>query len=542
MSRESNTLPISGVVANDSTIKVAARLDGLAGRAGNYWGDNILLENFVTPYYGPVKVFAVKPGTSSVAFQRQSLSRTVLMPPATQTFTYDADGNLTADGLWTYTWDAENRLTSVTPINATPGNGPALNSLRFAYDYMGRRIVKEVSGTSGVISERRYIYDGWNLIAELAASSGSFSLVRTYTWGLDIARSLTKAGGVGQLVQVADHATSKAMFATYDGNGNVAALIDGASSASGALMAAYEYSSYGEFLRCEGTYAKENPFRFSTKFTDDETGLVYYGKRYYQPANGRFLGRDPKGEQGGTHLYAFTTNKPINRWDYLGMMMAAVSTGRQRTRREEIDGCIWEIDESEVGDVEGYGGEVWEETGRIKLWCRPNSDDSPDPAEGGTCGSNQTGSSVQALSESSGKTSFGHVKTDKREFAREAIKFPIDGQPSAPVPTDTHQALAAPVAAGAIIIGGVVITAAQLAAVGGVACLVIPSCRDALVDAAKASADIARKAAARAACEAGYAADVARCAAIGCYDKRAAAICYQEAMNARIRCLEAAGL
>jgi RHS repeat-associated protein len=327
VSRENNTLPVSGVVANDSAIKVAARLDGLAGRAGNFWGDNILLENFVTPYYGPLKLFAVKPGTSSVPFQRQSLTRTVLMPPATQTFTYDADGNLTADGVWTYTWDAENRLKTITPIVNNPGNGPVLNTLRFAYDYMGRRIVKEVSGASGVISERRFIYNGWNLIAELAVSSGTFSLVRTYTWGLDIARSLTSAGGVGQLVQVADHATSKAMLATYDGNGNVAALIDGATSANGTVMAAYEYSPYGEPLRCEGTYAKENPFRFSTKFTDDETGLVYYGRRYYSPKEGRFIGRDPKGEKGGIHLYAFVQNNAINRWDYLGMRGSVINAG-----------------------------------------------------------------------------------------------------------------------------------------------------------------------------------------------------------------------
>lgn len=356
VSRENNTLPISGVVANDSAIKVAARLDGLAGRAGNYWGDNILLENFITPYYGPVKVFAVKPGTSSVAFQRQSLSRTVLMPPATQTFTYDADGNLTADGLWTYTWDAENRLTSVTPIVVTPGNGPALNTLRFAYDYMGRRIMKEVSGPSGVISERRFIYNGWNLIAELAVSSGSFSLVRTFTWGLDIARSLTKSGGVGQLVQVADHATSKAMFATYDGNGNIAALIDGATSAGGAVMAAYEYSPFGEFLRCEGSYAKDNPFRFSTKFTDDETGLIYFGRRYYHPWKGRFLGRDPKEEFGGRNLYAFSSNNAINRWDYLGMADAPANSGtvlQVNPPPTVVFRIVIEIED----DTDGYGGD-----------------------------------------------------------------------------------------------------------------------------------------------------------------------------------------
>jgi RHS repeat-associated protein len=50
-----------------------------------------------------------------------------------------------------------------------------------------------------------------------------------------------------------------------------------------------------------------------------ETGLVYYGKRYYSPALGRFINRDPKKEHGGINLYGFVLNNPINKWDYLGM-------------------------------------------------------------------------------------------------------------------------------------------------------------------------------------------------------------------------------
>ena len=50
-----------------------------------------------------------------------------------------------------------------------------------------------------------------------------------------------------------------------------------------------------------------------------ETGLVYYGKRYYAPSNGRFLGRDPKLEAGGLNLYGFCLNNAVNLWDILGM-------------------------------------------------------------------------------------------------------------------------------------------------------------------------------------------------------------------------------
>ncbi len=64
--------------------------------------------------------------------------------------------------------------------------------------------------------------------------------------------------------------------------------------------------------------AKDVSFRFSTKFTDTETGLVYYGQRYYNPTLGRFINKDPIEESGGLNLYGFAGNDGVNRWDYLG--------------------------------------------------------------------------------------------------------------------------------------------------------------------------------------------------------------------------------
>jgi RHS repeat-associated protein len=64
--------------------------------------------------------------------------------------------------------------------------------------------------------------------------------------------------------------------------------------------------------------AKVNPFMFSTKFYDWESGLYYYGYRYYNPSTGRWLSRDPKGEKGGRNLYGFVRNDPIKHIDKLG--------------------------------------------------------------------------------------------------------------------------------------------------------------------------------------------------------------------------------
>ena len=63
--------------------------------------------------------------------------------------------------------------------------------------------------------------------------------------------------------------------------------------------AQYEYGPFGEVIRSTGTSATSNPFRFSTKYQDDESELLYYGYRFYNAATGRWLSRDPIQERGG---------------------------------------------------------------------------------------------------------------------------------------------------------------------------------------------------------------------------------------------------
>lgn len=65
--------------------------------------------------------------------------------------------------------------------------------------------------------------------------------------------------------------------------------------------------------------AKANPFRFSTKYQDDETDLLYYGYRYYNATTGRWINRDPINERGGLNLYGFLNQNPLNSIDSLGL-------------------------------------------------------------------------------------------------------------------------------------------------------------------------------------------------------------------------------
>jgi RHS repeat-associated protein len=239
----------------------------------------------------------------------------VFVPQTPEAYTYDNDGNLLTDGRWTYTWDAENRLVKQEAHAGVPAG--ARLKLEYEYDHQGRRIRKAVSTWSGsawtLYQVRKFVYDGWNLIADLFDND---TLRVQFMWGTDVSGTAQGAGGVGGLVKIYDHASNKHYFPGYDGNGNVAVLVDGDSGAAGAV---YEYGPFGELIRSSGVYAATNPFRFSTKYQDKETDLLYYGYRYYNPSTGRWLSRDPIEERGGRNVFAFVSNNAISQFDARGL-------------------------------------------------------------------------------------------------------------------------------------------------------------------------------------------------------------------------------
>jgi RHS repeat-associated protein len=121
------------------------------------------------------------------------------------------------------------------------------------------------------------------------------------------------AGGVGGLLSVTSGSTS--FYPTYDGNGNVSEYLD----AAGAIAAHYEYDAFGNIIFSSGPSATSFRHRFSTKPQDEESGLYYYGYRYYDPVTGRWPSRDPIEERGGVNLYGFVGNDSTTRVDILGL-------------------------------------------------------------------------------------------------------------------------------------------------------------------------------------------------------------------------------
>ena len=260
-----------------------------AYRKGEYFRQQLQVNNTDTALW-----------TNITVASGQSVTGNVFVAQSPEQFSYDADGNLTNDGRWSYVWDAENRLIGMT-VNTNIGPH---YQLTFAYDSKNRRIQKVVATNGVAISTNKFLYDGWNLVVELGPDN---SKIRTYLWGSDLSGSLQGAGGVGGLLGASYYgSTTTNCFPAFDGNGNVMAYIN---AADGTVVEQLDYDPFLNVIRETGPMANVLPLLGSTKYYDWETKLYYYGYRYLR--DGVWLSRDSLGEDGGMNLYGFAFNNPL---------------------------------------------------------------------------------------------------------------------------------------------------------------------------------------------------------------------------------------
>ncbi len=222
---------------------------------------------------------------------------------------YDADGNQTlvktSTGIWTVTYNAENR-----PVKFESEDGGT--TVECAYDSMGRRFEKKVTvgGTTGF--HARYLYRDYLQVAECDLTGETPVVVRSYLWDPsepEATRVLAMTRWEANGTQVKEH-----LYCMHDAMKNVTSLFGEARG----RRALYEYRPYGGLVTSEGNMAQENKFRFSCEYMDDELGLIYYNYRHLNPLDGRWISRDPIAEQGGWNLFAFVKNNSIINFDYLG--------------------------------------------------------------------------------------------------------------------------------------------------------------------------------------------------------------------------------
>lgn len=259
--------------------------------------------------------------TASDTYGRTASDSVTVNLPATPSFQYDGNGNLTNDGRRVLEYDFENQLTNVYVASGWRSE--------FRYDAFGRqRVRREYTWSSGawlLTNEVRLVYDGMLVVQERDANN--LAQV-SYTRGNDLSGSLQGAGGIGGLLARTDMpstinpqpSTSPHAYYHCDGNGNVTALV----STNGIMLARYSYDPYGNLLGLSGPLAEANRYRFSSKEWNGNAGVYYYGYRFYDGGLQRWVNRDRINERGGINLYGFLFNNPINWLDPYGLAIVFV--------------------------------------------------------------------------------------------------------------------------------------------------------------------------------------------------------------------------
>ena len=262
----------------------------------------------------PVRVASLRTLTGQPT---ETQTRGVWVPPGTEVFpAADLDGNSQGDSRWAYVWDGENRLIRVTSQAGAVSAGAPYQMLTFRYDALGRLLERKEYGGSAVAlvlsNTTTYLYGGWkNLCTWKAVGAGASTLQATQVWGL------SELGGGIEGLLFYKSAANGAHACAYDGGGNLTGLV---ALSNGTVSGQYEYDAFGTLLRQGGVSAveAENPWRFSTKRMDPVSGLMHYEYRAYNPALGRWLSRDPIGENGGANLFGFVNNRPTGLVDIDG--------------------------------------------------------------------------------------------------------------------------------------------------------------------------------------------------------------------------------
>lgn len=221
----------------------------------------------------------------------------------TANITHDDNGNQTANGKHRYYNDALNRLTRVEDL-------AGLAIAHYKYDALGRRIRKSTSDGATA-----FFYSGKHVVEE---RSGSGSILRQFVYGNRIDEVLQMRSASGD-------------YYYHDNSlGSVVALTD----ARGVVVERYRYSAYGETTTVDAdgiailvASAVGNPYGFTGRRLDRETGIYYYRARYYDPRMGRFLQHDPRGYVDGMGLYVYVALNPINLLDPDGENVRRVVEG-----------------------------------------------------------------------------------------------------------------------------------------------------------------------------------------------------------------------
>jgi RHS repeat-associated protein len=273
------TTPTASTVTFNHTYDATSRRIGQTANDNSYW--------------------SYPTSANAISYTTNNLSQYSAIGSVTPT--YDGDGNLTYDGTFTYGYDSESRLTSLT------GGGI---SGAYVYDAQGRRKEKTIGSTTTV-----YTTDAAG--REILEYNGTTGAVQTwYAYG---------RGSNDVLNQMNVVAATRATLVPDIQGSIIASLPSGSTTPTKT-----GYQAYGENPSLtSGTFAYTAQ-RFDPETagsTAEPSGLYYYRARMYSPSLGRFFQIDPIGYGGGGNLYAYVGNNPLNFVDPSGLVAQPGSGG-----------------------------------------------------------------------------------------------------------------------------------------------------------------------------------------------------------------------
>ena len=200
------------------------------------------------------------------------------VPSTSRNFVYDANGNTLSDGIRTYTWDAKNRLKTVTKAGST---------WNWDYDFQDRRIKEYQNGQL----TKLFIWSGNQIIQERNASN-----------------VITRTHYEGGFIDGATPATGTKYQTLTDHLGNVREVL----TATGAIAARYDYTAYQGAVKIGTSTVDPTFLTIGNYYHHAGSGLDLALYRAYDPELGRWLSVDPIGEAGGLNLYGYVGNDPVN--------------------------------------------------------------------------------------------------------------------------------------------------------------------------------------------------------------------------------------
>jgi len=274
-----------------------------------------------------------------------------LMTDGTYSYQYDAEGNRTkrtntANGEVTeYAWDYRNRLTNVNVLSNT---GELIKSIEYDYDVADNRIAKRIDADGAgpqAANVIRYVIENGHIALQF---DGAGNLMHRYLYGPGVDQVLAD-----EQFQLPGQPGS-ILWPLTDHQGTVRDLVD----SDGTVLNHIQYDSFGRRMT-ETNAAVDHIFAYTGRELDEETDLMFYRARYYDPTIARFVSQDPSSfSAGDANLYRYVENDPLGSVDPTGLVKKCRCASKAMAKPKPKDKPLLEAVISKFNELVAVAGKL----------------------------------------------------------------------------------------------------------------------------------------------------------------------------------------